>query len=77
MREPFYCGTQRMDWMCRNCDRCVKFNIDIPYDDPRCCPIDAAIGEVVYGKGEPETWADCDLFVIPASLLAPDKENEK
>lgn len=45
MNRPFSNGFQRMDWMSRNCDRCVKFNIDIPYDDPQCCPIDAAIGE--------------------------------
>ena len=49
MREPFYCGTQRMDWMCRNCDRCTKFDPDTtPEDAP--CDIDAALTRAEGGR---------------------------
>ena len=74
MNRPFSNGTQRADWMCRNCDRCTKFNIDIPYDDPNCCAIDAALGQddisddIMRRMGVPDdvtayTW-DCPERVL-------------
>ena len=53
MREPFYCGTQRMDWMYRNCDRCTKFDPDTtPEDAP--CDIDAALTRAAMGEEVPD-----------------------
>lgn len=46
---PFSCGTERMDWMCNNCDRCARSNDSVPEND---CWLSQAIYEHVgFGDG--------------------------
>lgn len=46
---PFYCGTQRMDWKCHNCDLCTK-----GYDDKATqwrCDLEKKIDEAYMDDG--------------------------
>ena len=46
---PFYCGSQRMDWKCYNCDFCTK-----RYDEAKTawrCDLERKIDEAYMGDG--------------------------
>jgi len=47
--RPFYCGTQKADWACRNCFKCAK-----GYDDDKGdwqCDLERRIDEAFMGDG--------------------------
>ena len=44
--RPFYCGSQYMDWLASNCERCKKY--DLEYSS---CEIDCALFEGAWCDG--------------------------
>lgn len=46
---PFYCGTQRMDWKCYNCDFCTKRYDESKRDWP--CDLEKKIDEAYMDDG--------------------------
>ena len=56
--RPFYCGTQYLDWLNRNCFRCAKVEYD---DDPDKCRFDCEIEKAL-------SRADTDDGTIAADL---------
>jgi hypothetical protein len=44
--QPFYCGSQYMDWLTANCERCKKYDLE-----QSSCEIDSALFEACIDDG--------------------------
>ena len=47
--RPFYCGSQYLDWVASNCERCKKGSID---EIEIRCPIQRTLDAACIGDGE-------------------------
>jgi len=77
--RPFDSGSQYVDWQCRNCFKCAKYDPD--QADPDRCRIDFEIGMAYIGDGQvpleiaQRMGAPLGLFPRPYSWPCPERED--